>query len=122
MATNPNTGGIRPVTPSHTAVPLRAGLVLSVEEATRIAEALVTIQQVAGRVGIHLIDKLDVMEGDPDLEDADADEEDDPSGQYDEDAWTTFIRAGDMFDSGPGCPIADPGGCEHDGREHDDGF
>ena len=22
--------------------------------------------------------------------------------------------------SGPGCPLADPGGCEHDGRENND--
>ena len=42
-------------------------------------------------------------------------EEDDPSGQYDEDYYTgTPIPL-----VGAGCPIADPGGCEHDGREPD---
>ena len=44
------------------------------------------------------------------------DEEDDPSGQYDEDCHTAPTPDG----SGPGCAIADPGGCEHDGREYCD--
>ena len=41
------------------------------------------------------------------------DEEDDAAGQYDEDAFTANWQPKD----GPGCPIADPGGCEHDGCE-----
>ena len=42
-------------------------------------------------------------------------EEDDPAGQYDEDCHTGPRPKV----SGAGCPIADPGGCEHDGREPD---
>lgn len=60
-----------------------------------------------------LIELLDTIDGDPDTED------DDPSGQYDEDDWTTARKASDMWDYGPGCPLADPGGCEHDGLEED---
>ena len=104
MATFPNTGGFRPVTPSN----LRAGIVLSVEEASRIAEALVTIQQVAARVGINLIDRLDVLEGDSDLE-----------GEWSEDeisSTPTWITLAD----GPGCQIADAGGqCDEDDNNTD---
>lgn len=89
MATNFNTGEIRPVTP------LGAGIVLSVMEARQIAEALVTIQQVAGRVGLHLIDKLDVLDGDPDLE---------TEGVEDD-----FTAHPARPWHGPGCPLADPG-------------
>lgn len=44
---------------------------------------------------------LDLQDGDPDTED------DDPSGQYDEDAYTG-PRA---HKGGPGCPISDPDAC-----------
>lgn len=37
-------------------------------------------------------------------------EDDDPAGQYDEDCWTGPA----MPDRGAGCPISDPGGCQHD--------
>ena len=46
------------------------------------------------------------------------DEEEDPAGQYDEDCFTANWQPKD----GPGCPIADPGGCEHDGREGEEGL
>jgi len=55
----------------------------------------------------RLIDRIDEIDGDPDME------EDDPSGQCDEDGITTgigsFVRRG-ARDDGPGCPISDPGG------------
>lgn len=35
-------------------------------------------------------------------------EDDDPAGQYDEDAWTSDRKPGDP-DCGAGCPISDPG-------------
>jgi hypothetical protein len=86
---------------------LRAGIVLSTTEARKIAEALVTIQQVAGRVGIHLIDKLDVMEGDPDLE----------TERLEDDF--TPMPAG--IDYGPGCPVADvPEDHDHGGGDVND--
>lgn len=52
---------------------------------------------------------LDLIDGDPDNED------DDPSGQSDEDGINTRYAFATGY--GPGCPITDPGGCEHDGRE-----
>jgi hypothetical protein len=52
---------------------------------------------------------LDLIDGDENLEDDDPAEEDDPAGQYDEDVWSSPLRAGDTFHLGPGCPIADPG-------------
>jgi hypothetical protein len=42
-------------------------------------------------------------------------EDDDPAGQYDEDCYTGPAPKGE----GAGCSIADPGGCEHDGREEE---
>jgi len=59
---------------------------------------------------------LDYYDGNPDAE-ANGDELD---GIYCEDEFAdmnSFPNAG-----GPGCNISDPGGCEHDGREHEDGF
>lgn len=61
-----------------------------------------------------LVGLLDVLDDDPDVE---------PNGDE-----TDHDRAEDCFSIGPkdhangaGCPIADPGGCQHDGREPDDG-
>lgn len=103
MASNANMGGFRPVTPSPGITPLQAGIVLSASEARKIAEALVTIQQVAGRVGIHLIDKLDVLDGDSDFE-----------GECSEDEISRCTDHGlPIPNDGPGCKIADP-------REEDD--
>jgi hypothetical protein len=45
-------------------------------------------------------------------------EEDDPSGQCDEDGINTALGWA-AHGGGAGCPISDPGGCEHDGREPD---
>lgn len=47
-------------------------------------------------------------------------ENDDPAGQYDEDSYTG-PKPHDL-EQGAGCPIADPGGCQHDGREPCDGL
>lgn len=59
------------------------------------------------------IDLLDVLAGDPDLE------EDDPSGQCDEDGINTQLAL--SYGGGPGCLISDDD-CENDGREIDDGI
>ena len=52
-------------------------------------------------------DALDAMDGDPDLENA-TDAEDDFSLSPDVAEWASGVL---------GCPISDPGGDEHDGRE-----
>jgi len=57
-----------------------------------------------------LITVLDAIDGDPDLE----------NGHDLEDDFTLSDRAVE-FSEGPGCSITDPGGCEHDGREMEDG-
>jgi len=51
----------------------------------------------------------------PNIADHEDDEDDDPSGQYDEDGVNTGLCA--LMAGSPGCEISDPGGCEHDGRE-----
>jgi len=51
----------------------------------------------------RMIDRMDQMDGDPDLE----------CGGM-EDDWIQHKA------DGPGCPISDPGGCQHDGREPED--
>lgn len=56
-----------------------------------------------------LIAVLDAIDGDPDLE-PNGDELD---GNWSEDDWMHH------YGSGPGCPVSDPGGCEHDGQEPD---
>lgn len=61
-----------------------------------------------------LIALLDRTDGNPDTE-PDGDEID---GNFAEDDFcehaSTWLRE-------PGCPISDPGGCEHDGREEEQG-
>ena len=59
----------------------------------------------------------------PGCEVADTGEEDDHSGQADEDGIDTAYHLVCYTEgaSGPGCTISDPGGCQHDGREIDDG-
>ncbi len=82
---------------------------------------------------------LDLLDPDPDLENA-TDLEDDfalspqalgyASGpgcavtdcdHGNDEAEPNFISCRDV-DGGAGCPIADPGGCQHDGREIEDGY
>lgn len=61
-----------------------------------------------------LMDVLDLIDGDPDVE-LNGDEQD-GTGAEDEEGGHTVYAAG------PGCEISDPGGCEHDGREYEDGY
>ena len=86
--------------------PLAAGRIaaslLNRHSAGEIAEA-VTV----------LIDVLDLLGGDPDLEDGDED------GQCNEDEISTNLHA--QWGEGAGCEISD-GDSEHDGREVDDGL
>lgn len=60
------------------------------------------------------ISLLDLMDGDPDIE-LNGDETDHTQSEE------CFIDH-DIYGAGAGCPISDPGGCDHDGREPDDGF
>lgn len=72
--------------------------------------------EIESRIEFHLaeatrgIERLDRLDGDPDLEETDA-----------EDSFV-LSRQALAFAEGAGCSIADPGGCEHDGREHEDGY
>lgn len=66
---------------------------------------------ILARLTARMVDRLDEIDGDPDLE-----------GENDEDV-PDFRRRSKRERAiltalyGPGCKIADPGGCEHDGRE-----
>jgi hypothetical protein len=85
------------------------------------------------------VELLDVADGDPDFENA-TDLEDDfalspqalgygggpgcavsDCDHGNDEGEPNFISCRDV-DGGAGCPIADPGGCQHDGREADDGY
>ena len=81
----------------------QVGQLLDAASAAKLVEALVTIQQLSGEAAAILIERMDAIEGDPDAEDAIGLEDD------------FTLQIAHLF--GPGCPIADPGGCEHDGRE-----
>lgn len=52
------------------------------------------------RLAQQIIDRLDVMDGDPDLE-----------GEHSEDELSTGLAMGST-DAGPGCPFSDPGGMD----------
>jgi hypothetical protein len=59
----------------------------------------------------QMIDRMNIIDGDPDLE-LNGDEHDGSMGEddfHDQHNWR----------GEPGCPVSDPGGCEHDGREID---
>jgi len=58
---------------------------------------------------------LDVLDGDQDIE-LNGDEQD--GDLHAEDAFESFSSIGAVA----GCPISDPGGCEHDGREPEEGY
>ncbi len=118
---NPHAGGAgashvlgRNAQVSITALPTGA-ILLSYTEATAFADALTTIHQIASRCSGIVIEKLDLADGDPDMED------DDPAGQRDEDGVNTGGKPFFGWSEGAGCPISDPGGCEHDGREPEEG-
>ena len=57
---------------------------------------------------------LDVVDGDPEME-LNGDESDHTGSEE------CFVEHY-CYEPGAGCPVSDPGGCEHDGREHDDGY
>jgi len=85
------------------------------------------------------VELLDVADGDPDIENA-TDLEDDfalstraighatgpgcevADCDHSTDEAEPNFASGRDVDSGAGCPICDPGGCQHDGRENDDGY
>lgn len=80
--------------------------------AGRIAAALLnrhSPHEIAEAVEV-LVDVLDLIGGDAD-EEENGDERDSNNAE-DEELFADF-------GAGPGCPISDPGGCEHDGREPD---
>ena len=66
---------------------------------------------VLARLTTRLIDRLDEIDRDPDLEQT-HDEGEPDFKRY---------RRQRRNQGGPGCQITDPGGCEHDGREPEDG-
>lgn len=117
-AHTPDLAGVIPARPT----PLHAGVLLSVSQVRKLAEALVTIQEAAAFTSVFLIDRLDVHEGDSDLEegepeeDADASEEDDPAEEDTEDCDgfenepafdKASLRKLKRHGDGPGCPISD---------------
>ena len=114
----PELTGVLPPRP----VPLHAGVLLSVPQVRKLAEALVTIQEAAAFTSVFLIDRLDIHEGDPDLEDgepqedADTSEDDDPSEEDAEDCDgfenepafdKATLRKLKGYGDGPGCLISD---------------
>ena len=64
------------------------------------------------RLVTHMIDHLDDLDGDADIE-MNGDELDGTLGEDD------FHDQSQNWLGYPGCPVADPGGCEHDGFEPD---
>jgi hypothetical protein len=61
------------------------------------------------------ISLLDLIDGDADIE-LNGDETDHTNSEE------CFIdHCHNSTESWPGCPVSDPGGCDHDGREPDDG-
>jgi hypothetical protein len=85
-----------------------------------LLETLASLTQASGQAFSLLIDRIDDLDGDPDLED------DDPSGQCDEDGINTDFAV--AFGGGPGCKISDPGEEDdpaednHDREQDQDGF
>lgn len=69
------------------------------------------------------INLLDFVDGDPDREDDDPREDDGDAqdGNFAEDDFARFNTLG-LWEHGPGCPISDPGGCQHNDLEPDEGL
>lgn len=124
---------------SNSAVPLPR------HQIEAMLETITAMQRVTGAMAVALLESLDRIDGDPDEEtnaveddftpmppeidfgpgcaiadapETDGDEED---GTGAEDEFATRYKAGAAWMTGkhigPGCPISDPGGCEHDGLE-----
>lgn len=77
------------------------------------AEQVLWIKNALAQFNYAAIDLMDALSVDADIE-PNGDEADGTGAEDD------FIEWGDG--GGPGCPVSDPGGCEHDGREVDDGL
>jgi len=91
---------------------VRSGILVPVDQWIRMVTFMNDTATQAAAFADYGIERLDDFEGDPDCEDADADEDDDPSGQCDEDGINTAFHP---F-GGPGCPISDPGEFEDEGE------
>ncbi len=133
MATNPNTGGIRPVTPSHIPPYVAFFPEPATAQSRFLIQGYVDRSEIAAAVEA-LVDLLDTIDGDPDLEgecsedevsrcadDGHASEGDgpgceiaDPSGMNDEDGINTQIIV--TLANGPGCRISDDDGCCESGH------
>ena len=82
-------------------------------------ETITAMQRVTGAMATALIASLDRIDGDADLEpEPDEPNGDERDGSMGEDDFCIHNTGGDC---GAGCPVSDPGGCEHDGREPDYG-
>jgi len=115
---------------------------LARQDIEAMLESVVAMQSVTGEMALILTAALDRVDGDPDLETvaaeddftpqpngidfgpgcviADPAEDDDPAGDWsNEDDPSGFMT--ETWHQGAGCPIADPGGCQHDGREPEEG-
>lgn len=100
-------GNLHPFT--NSAVPIER---MQIEQ---LVESMLAVQHITGKIAAAMVDRLDDIDGDADLEpepdEANGDERD---GSMGEDDFCIHNTGGDYA---AGCPIADPGGCEHDGIE-----
>lgn len=86
-----------------------SGILIPRDEYEELTEALATVFRIGARFAPRLIERLDLIDGDADEEDA-------------EDLEDSFMlsRRARGHDNGPGCPIADAGGvCDEDGANTD---
>ena len=95
-----------------TGAPIRAPFIPAPPAAITRVLSRFDREQLSGFITVAL-DLLDLAEGDSDIE-ANGDELDGTAGEDD-------FYPHSNWQGSPGCPVADPGGCEHDGREIDDG-
>lgn len=102
MATNPLGG-----TPSPVITPNRFPPAAAARVAGRMLDRF-NRDELGNAIEV-LVELLDIWDGDPDVE-ANGDELDGSGGEDD------FVDHG-RWQGAAGCPISDPGGCEHDGRE-----
>lgn len=99
MATNPIEGSAIAAFPAIAPMPAVARILARFER-----------NQLAGFIAVA-IDLLDTLDGDIDLQE---------SGDCEDEVFTETARRY-AATLGAGCPIGDPGGCQHDGREEDQG-
>ena len=112
------------ITPlSNSAVPIAR------DEAEALAELFADLQRQSGAALLLLTNRMDALDGDPDLETCRTEDDFTPMPpEIDYGPGCTVSDPGGTesnedephqhsTDYGPGCPIADPGGCQHDDRE-----